>query len=240
MSAHAPLDELLGAYALDALDETERRAIEEHLEQSAEARAELRQLRIAVDALGATERDASCPEGAWDRIHAAITDGPDRDLPVLHLPATARRHRPPRLVAAALALAAALVVGLGLGAAVHRGQAPSNEAAVERLADAALKDTNARVGTLAGEGTPAVRVVVEPGGHGYLFGGDLPSLPPGRTYQLWTLDGAAPVSLAVLGPNPRIVPFSAGAAATTLAITDEAAPGAAVPGSAPLAVGTLA
>jgi hypothetical protein len=159
---------------------------------------------------------------------------------VLHLPRAPHRRRPPRLVAAALALAAALVVGLGLGAAQDPGPTPSNETAIARLADAALKDTNARVGTLTGAGTPAVRVVVEPDGRGYLFGGDLPSLTAGRTYQLWTLDGAAPVSLAVLGPDPGVVPFSAGATATTLAITDEAAPGAAVPGSAPLAAGTLA
>ena len=93
------------------------------------------------------------------------------------------------------------------------------------MADATRRAPGARAGTLTGEGTPDVPVVVGADGRGYLFGTDLPALPRDRTYQLWAVDGPAPVSLAVLGPDPGVVAFSAGDAAA-LAITNEPAPGA--------------
>jgi hypothetical protein len=260
------LDALLGAYALDALDDDEREAVEAYLEASPEARSEARRLDLAVDALAGAENDPAFPEGSWERIRAAMT-GADTvaDLPPLRLPAPPAsstapspavpavptavtnvvpieraRRRPNRLVAAALAAAAALVVGIGVGAVAAREGASSSELSIEQLAGDALKDPDARVGTLSGPGTPGVRAVVDPGGRGYLFADDLPSLPSNRTYQLWTLDGPTPVSLAVLGPDPSIVAFPAGDRAESLAITDEPAPGATAPGQDPLAQGTLA
>jgi anti-sigma-K factor RskA len=273
MSRDPRLDELLGAYELDALDADERAEVAAYLERSPEARREADRLGAAIAAMAAASTDdVPVPHGLWDRIRDAMHDEADTELPPLRLPPPLPAPRPaeaeadeaeadeaeadeagPVAPVVALppkrrsiwpkvaALAAAVVLALGIGVTVGRtmGDNGSGEVSLEQLAAAALADGGARVATLAGEGTPGVRAVVDPAGRGYLLADDLPSLPAGRTYQLWGVDGEAPVSLAVLGPDPGVVAFPAGAQTTTLAITDEAAPGASAPSAAPLVVGRL-
>jgi anti-sigma factor RsiW len=244
MSRDDRLDELLGAYAVDALDDQERAEVEAYLAANPDARAEANRLGFAVEALAASESDPTVPPGAWSRIQAALTSREPGQLPPLELPRepaapvvpiehTGRRRR---LAAVVLAAAAALVVGLAIGAIVANERS-SSQASVESLADAAARNPSSRSATLTGTGAP-VHVVVDPNGHGYLFAGDLAALPDGRTYQLWSLDGASPVSLGVLGADPGVVAFTAGGT-TKLAITDEPAPGAVAPGQAPLVSGAL-
>jgi uncharacterized protein (TIGR03083 family) len=62
MSVHdAMLDELLGAYALDAVDPDEAAAVEEYLERTPHAADEVARLRNAAAAIGATEALAPPP-----------------------------------------------------------------------------------------------------------------------------------------------------------------------------------
>jgi hypothetical protein len=253
MSTDETMDTLLGAYALDALDDDERAAIEAYLRRSTEAQAEVRRLDIAVDALAEATSPPPLPAGSWARVRAAMRAQPvdselaePSPLPPLTLPADrvipierAGQRRRARVVTAVLAAAAALIVGVGVGRVAMHDGTRRGEVALEQLAGEALRDPDARVGTLEGTGLPGVRAVVDPRGHGYLFAGDLPSLPPGRTYQLWDVDGTVPISLAVLGPDPGIVTFTAGDPARRLALTDEAVPGAAAPLGTPLVSGAL-
>lgn len=75
MNGHDELIDLLGAYALDAVDEDERRAVEDHLELCAECRAEVaRHLEVAA-ALGTTAA-AAAPDELWASIALHIGDGP--------------------------------------------------------------------------------------------------------------------------------------------------------------------
>ena len=263
MSRDPRLDDLLGAYELDALDDDERAEVAAYLERSPEARREADRLGAAVAAMAAASTDdVPVPSGLWDRIRDAMHDDAETELPPLRLPPPlpaplpasddADPDRPVAPVVAlppkrssiwpkVAALAAAVVLALGIGVTVGRtiGDSGSGEVSLEQLAADALADTDARVATLAGEGTPGVRAVVDASGRGYLLADDLPSLPAGRTYQLWGVDGEAPVSLAVLGPDPGVVAFPASAQTTTLAITNESAPGAAAPTATPLVVGRL-
>jgi hypothetical protein len=262
MSRDPRLDDLLGAYELDALDDDERAEVAAYLERSPEARREADRLGSAVAAMAAASGDdLPVPTGLWDRIRDAMHDDADTELPPLRLPPPLPAPRPaggeaeegqvapvvalrpkrtgiwPKVAA----LAAAVVLAVGIGVTVGRtmGDSSTGEVSLEQLASEALADTDARVATLAGEGTPGVRAVVDASGRGYLLADDLPSLPPGRTYQLWGVDGEAPVSLAVLGPDPGVVAFPASAQTSTLAITEEASPGATAPSAAPLVVGRL-
>jgi hypothetical protein len=262
MSRDPRLDDLLGAYELDALDDDERAEVAAYLERSSEARREADRLGAAVAAMAAASTDdVPVPSGLWDRIRDAMHDDAETELPPLRLPPPlpasqpasdeADQDRPVAPVVAlppkrssiwpkVAALAAAVVLALGIGVTVGRSIGDSSgEVSLEQLAADALADTDARVATLAGEGTPGVRAVVDASGRGYLLADDLPSLPAGRTYQLWGVDGEAPVSLAVLGPDPGVVAFPASAQTTTLAITNESAPGAAAPTATPLVVGRL-
>jgi uncharacterized protein (TIGR03083 family) len=56
------LDELLGAYALDAVEPVEAAAVEEYVERAPHAAAELARLRNAAAAIGATEALAPPPQ----------------------------------------------------------------------------------------------------------------------------------------------------------------------------------
>ncbi len=70
------LDELLGAYALDAVDDEERRAVEQYLMINPRARQEVAEHREVATMLAWS--GMSAPDGLWDRIaqHLDTHDAP--------------------------------------------------------------------------------------------------------------------------------------------------------------------
>ncbi len=96
---HDEVAELLGAYALHAVDPAERAQVEAHLEVCPRCRAELRDHEAVAGLLGNCGGDA--PDGLWDRIAGTLeeTAPPMRlDLPAGQgavVPLAARR-RPDR------------------------------------------------------------------------------------------------------------------------------------------------
>ncbi len=76
MSEHSvpEIEELIGAYALDAVDDDERNAVEQHLAVCARCRAELVEHR-EVAALLAYE-GAPAPSDVWDRIVVTLEEPP--------------------------------------------------------------------------------------------------------------------------------------------------------------------
>ena len=66
------LDELLGAYALDALDDADRRRVEDYLEVSPRAAAEVQAHREVATMLAFTGMDA--PDDLWGRIADEIAE----------------------------------------------------------------------------------------------------------------------------------------------------------------------
>jgi anti-sigma factor RsiW len=259
MSREERLDSLLGAYALDALDPDERLEVEQYLERSPEARAEIRRLSVAVDALAistAGEPDTDPNDQAfttgWARIQTGLTstgDDGERELPLLRLEPPRSSAEPPAPVVSLasrrsrrflplLAAAAALLLGLAGGAVLTRDSGGGRTDAAE----SALDNPASRTGVLNGAAAsdPSVKVAIDPSGQGYLFADTLPALPTDRTYQLWSVNGDSVISLAVLGPDPSVVTFPAGTDVTTLAITAEEAPGVAVSTQPAVASGTLA
>ncbi len=72
MMSHADASELLGAYALDAVEADEAAAIDEHLRTCPRCRDELRGHREVVGLLAYAGQEA--PEGLWDRVVARIND----------------------------------------------------------------------------------------------------------------------------------------------------------------------
>ena len=77
-------------------------------------------------------------------------------------------------------------------------------------------------------------------GKGYLTS-ELPALPADRAYQLWALTDADhdPVSLGVLGSDPRVVAFSSPSLPRGLAVTEEVAGGVKASVNAPVATAQL-
>src|SRR3954468_13451869 len=71
MSDHVDeFTELLGAYALDAIDDDEREAIEAHLLTCPRCRAEVAEHREVAAFLS---KGAPAPDGVWDRIAAELS-----------------------------------------------------------------------------------------------------------------------------------------------------------------------
>jgi anti-sigma-K factor RskA len=233
------LEGLLPAYALDAVDDDERVAIEARLERDPDARAEATAFQRAASLLGHT--GGPPPRAVWERLEAAISaTRPDLARTAPPIPIGRARSRRSRRVGwlAAAAAVAALAAGGVVAIADPADQQPaSQQSALARAARAAgdvpgarhvaLKDTNGQ--TLA-------TAVMLPDGTGYLDA-HLPALASDRTYQLWGLGDTAPISLGVLGPHPKLVAFKAAGSPHGLAISDEAGGGAVQPSQTPAAAG---
>ncbi len=239
---HDEISELLGAYALDAVEDDERAVVEEHLVDCARCRAEVEEHREVATLLAHGGGDA--PEGVWHRISASLDESP----PDLRLVATAPHPPSLRLVprlAVAAAAAAVVVVGV-LGLQVHRQEEQIDDlqaALAEPLVPAferALADPDSELIELASaDGRVVVRGVLTEDGTGYLRAGSLPELPAGRTYQLWGGAGDQLVSLGVLGAEPNVVTFSA-EPYELFAITEEEAPGVVASANPPVVAGSTA
>lgn len=243
---HDEIADLLGAYALDAVDPDERELVEAHLPDCARCRAEVADLRETAALLAHTGGDA--PDGVWQRIAESL----DQPPPGLRLAPVGGRgvdRRPARwrdrAMTAALAAAAVVVVAL-LGAQVR-----SQDQRIDQLQtafedplapayQAALADPDAEVFELASaDGEVELRGAITPDGVGYLRASTLPRLGSDRTYQLWGAAGDQLISLGVIGARPDIVAFRA-EPYTAFAVTEEEAPGVVVSTNPPVVAGSVA
>jgi hypothetical protein len=215
------LDELLGAFALDAVGDDERERIEAYLAINTEARAEADELRAAVWMLADEDRPA--PPHIWDRIVAGLEGAPTRRSASPR--STGRRNRVVALVAAAAVVLAAL--GWIVTRASDDGGSEDAAAAIESAYEAARSDTDGRQVRLASaDGRLVADAAITAEGLGYVSAQRLPELSAAETYQLWGVfaDGDV-ISLGVFGNRPEIEPFTATGDLTALVITREVAGG---------------
>lgn len=238
------LDELLGAYALDALPHDERDQVERYLDQSPRARAEVVELRETAALLAHAGNDA--PPGLWDRIAGSLPAAPGRPAPVPLRPPAARRRW---TLAVAAAVAAAIAIAV-LGVQVVRqderlreleANAPGDGVLV--AAEAARRDPDARTVALrSADGLLEAELVHLPDGNGFLLDDNLAPLPAGRVYQLWALAGeqGSPraISAGVLGRNPQVSAFRFAGPVMGFLVTEEEAPGVVSTTNRPLLRGT--
>jgi anti-sigma-K factor RskA len=257
---HDEVAELLGAYALDAVDADERAAIEAHLSTCARCRAEVAEHREVAALLAHEGGDA--PDGLWSRIAGSL-DAPPPELRLRPVPPSAAaeqaeravrareaarpsRRTVPRWATAVLAAAAAVLVVLGVtvvrqGDRIDQLEATATTDPLEVAFQAALDDPTTTLVELASpDGSVQLRGAVTDDGRGFLRASSLPALDDDRTYQLW---GAAPsgdlVSLGVLGADPGVVAFDA-SGFELLAVSEEDLPGVVAPTADPVVAGPLA
>lgn len=234
---HDEIAELLGAYALNAVDADERDIVEAHLESCPRCRDEVHAHRELASLLGNAGGDA--PEGLWDRIASTLDETPPPmrlSLPsgdASVIPLAPRRRQGSRLVASAIGAAAALTIGV-LGVKVvqqddeiDRISAALEDDAMLTAANLALVDPGAAQSKLtSADGRFSASAVVLPDGTGFLMVHDLPALDDSRTYQLWGQTGSGLISLGLLGARPAaVLPFHASGDLAALAITEEVAGG---------------
>lgn len=236
---HDDLQELLGAYALDAVDEDEAAAVEAHLADCPRCRAEVADLRETAALLAHSGADA--PEGVWDRIAAELHDTP----PPLRLELRDPSRRDPRRALKMVAYAAAAAVIVVLAVTVQRlsshvddlEQARSSSIDLAAAANAAMTEPGARVARLSGAQGQSVVAVVRPNGQGYLLGDALPSLDH-RVYELWGATESGQIAALGTIPGPGVYAFTADPSVHVVMVTEEAGPVAA-PTSPAIVTGTL-
>jgi Anti-sigma-K factor rskA, C-terminal/Putative zinc-finger len=240
MNEHDEIAELLGAYALDAVDPDEAAVVEAHLAVCPRCAAEVADHREVAAMLAHT--GAPAPEGLWSRISASLEEAPpEMDIP-LALPDRARsgvvdlagqraRRRPQWIPGAAVAAAlvvVALIAGIVIAGDGDGGDRPEQIAApvLEDVARRVMNDPDAVKAVLSSpDGDLEAPAAIDVDGSGYLMGNTLPALDEAQTYQLWGIRGDLVVSLGVLGSSPGVVAFHADPGVEALAITLEVAGG---------------
>jgi len=209
----------VAAYALDALPEEERSALESHLEGCDECRAYLRWLRPAEAAVATSVEQIKPPRRLRRTVLANAREAGGE------APRTSRPRprwfltRPIAAAAIVVAIAAALVGGYAL-----RRSGPSTETLSAQTTAAAPRDLEAHLVREDDSGTLELSGLPLPG--------------RGRVYEAWVRRGEE------ISPSTVFVPNRAGAAAVALPdelanadevmVTREPAGGSATPTTAPM------
>ena len=256
--SHEEASELLGAYALDAVDGDELDALEVHLATCPRCRSELDGLREVAGAIGNSVEPL--PEGLWSSIASRLPERPgDEEPPPMpqlghesrspFRPPPDRRQRRRRTTVAtvgALAVAAAAVaVVLGIGLVQADNKVSNLQAAAAHQSSAvtvALRTPGHHLVDLdTSSHAQLAQFVVVPDGRGYLVSSDLPRLNESQTYQLWGIVGGRPVSLGLLGaaPGQAVFTMAGSKRPSHLSITAEPSGGSVIPTGAIVATGTV-
>ena len=187
------IHEQVAAYALDALDDSERREFEEHLASCEQCAEELEGLRAAAAALAYIPEGPAPPPALRDRLL--------RQVHAEHAPATKvvplRRRWALPAAATFGAVAAAAAILLGIWATSLSSSLDRQDAIAHVLGDV----TAAHVAMGAGN-----HVVVAQDGQAVLVSG-LPRAPQGKTYELWVIEAGQPQSAGLFAEGKSASPF---------------------------------
>jgi anti-sigma-K factor RskA len=177
------LHDLTAAYALDALDERDVRAYEEHLAHCERCRAELASLSEAATSLAYGVEAPPPPPELRERILETARAERSNVTPLRR-----RLALPAALGAAGIAVAAAIVLAVwasSLNGNLDRERTKN----AQRLAAAQLvAQPDARRIPLSTGGT----LVVSKTGEAVLVLSGLGHAPEGKTYQAWVVEGGRP------------------------------------------------
>lgn len=223
---------LVGAYAVDALDDLERASFERHLAGCADCRAEVASLREAAGLIAETTTETP-PAGLRDSVLAGIDS--IRPLPPeVPAPAPRRRRTARWLVAAA---AAVVLVG---GGVVVAEQPWSDTSQSQNVADRVLGAADAKSTSMDFPGgAKAVVTHSDSLDKAVIVTTDMPAPPPGRVYQLW-LDqpgqGMVSAGLMPVAADQTVVLDGDAASALGAGITVEPAGGSPSPTTKPIAL----
>ena len=236
---HTELQELLGAYALDAVDADEAEAIELHLRECPRCRAEVAEHRETAAFLASAGSPA--PDGVWDRIAAELDEPPPELTLGRIVPMQKPVRRWPFTATTAVAAALALLLGVVVVRQSQRLDTLEHRQGIDQALAAAMANPDARqvkLESAAGAAANA-QVLLLPDGTGFVVARGLPRLDADRTYQLWGITGEQAISLGLLGDRPDVVVFHGAGSLEALAVTAERAGGVVSSEQDPVVVGQV-
>ncbi|WP_420037184.1 anti-sigma factor [Streptomyces sp. cg28] len=247
MTDTSDLHTLTGAYALDALDDDERRAFEEHLSRCAFCEQEVRELSATAGRLGLAA-SLTPPPHLKAQVMARITDV--RQEPPA-TPVTGEPRQAPRKHALRWALAACLAGMVALGGTTlwqhqqadeARQEARAAQDQADRIA-AVLAAPDAKVTSAAVKGGAHGSVVVSRAGDKAVFiASGMAEPPEGKVYQLWFADGDHMRAAGLMNPSSAdqsVLMAGAVGDASGMGVTLEPAGGSKQPTTQPVALMNL-
>ena len=221
--AHPEVQELLGAYTLDALEPDEADAVELHLRDCPRCRAEVADYRetAALLAYGGVE----APPGVWEKIQASLEEAPPRLELARVVPMRPSRWQSMGAKVAAVAAVVISVATLAISVAGRGDGGDDGRSLTDEIAVAATNPDGVPVHLTAGSESRGAADIVILDGRAYLVQHSLPTLSADETYQLWGKKGDARCRsvCSVRSRSRRSRP--AGSSYDALAITAEQAPG---------------
>jgi hypothetical protein len=238
VARHAATRDLLGAFALGAVDAEEAATVRAHLASCAECQAEMAELWLAVDSLPGMIEPMEPPPALRDRIAAAIMADAASSAPASPVPSAAPVAEPVPTIAPApaapepirkpasfwsratpWAAAAAILLLLSAGLLVW------NLRLREQLATAPVAETITLAPT---DVAPEARgeVTYLPQEELFLLDvRDLPPLEPDQVYEVWLIGAEGPVPAGVFDqPTDQHAIVADRDLYDTLAITAEPGP----------------
>ena len=234
---HDDYKEMIPAHALSALDATEERALNEHLENCAECRKELEDWQATAGALSLAPDPAEPSPEVRERILSEVRKDLTSRPEVIPFRPAPKRNIWSSFGSLGAIAAVVLFAALSIGLAVLWRQ---NQTLQRSKEFAELVNTpGARVSELTwiqpGQSATA-KLAYDRNGRAILMASKLPSVPQGKAYQLWFIVGDKPPV-----PGKTFVPDSKGNAvlddeipkdaidANVFAITVEPAGGSTTP-----------
>jgi anti-sigma-K factor RskA len=244
-------EELLGAYAADALSNDEAAQFRAHLATCADHTARAREMRATTGTLAETVDPIAPPPRLRDRVLSAVAAQPQvaadavrapRRVPAQPRPAVGGRViRWPfqRLtpMQAWGAVAAAVIAGLLAWNIVLQTDGQSD---AERYA---IANADAVAPLLAGDDAIGSVLYFEDEKKAAVIADDVPAIEASQTYQMWAIADGTPSSVGLIDPDDSgradaLVDFDA-TRADTFAVTVEPAGGSDQPTSDPIFVATI-
>ena len=200
---HDELKDLLPAYALDALDAAEFAEVDAHVRTCAECARELTELRRVVTGVGLEAAPVTPPDSLREKVIARATSHArviDIASARSSASASARPQRswmlPVALAATVLIAIGALVYGFAQRAEVNRLAQLNEVMLASDVVRIDLKGQDSAAGASARAYWSASKGFV-------LDASNLPALPAGQVYQLWSIVGSTPTSAGVLTTDGR-------------------------------------
>lgn len=248
--AHSDSDDehlLVGAYAVDAVDDVERARFERHLQTCASCAQELPELREALARVGSAEA-VEPPAGMRDSVMARIGDTrqvlPTPSLSNGSSAGSAAGIRSSRRRGLNILAAAAVVLGVVAGGAgiysYQQNQDVDVVTAQAQEVNAVVTAPDARLKSLTfQDGAQAAVITSAQKGQAVLLARDVPALANGQVYQSWALDAAGnATSAGTWSPGSdgsAAVPLQGYERSTAaIAVTVEPAGGSAQPTTKPI------
>lgn len=184
---------LVGAYALDALDEREQVVFEQHLAGCPTCAAELVEFRATAARLG--EAASMTPP---TRLRGTVLEAARRTQQlrpvVVSVPLSRWRRYSSTLLAAAVVLAVVTLGGVYLTGNDGDDGTPSEQDQIE-----AIMSATDRVVRPAGDGDVPVRVYWSPSiDQAVVQINDLPDIDDGQSYEMWAIDADGAQSMGAM------------------------------------------